>query len=77
MDMRLIKEHNCEYWVNDKLQLHGEYKAWFNNGKLRTHCFSPLSLRQYSQLYFLTNRIAIGLHTPTSIETYLLLLVLP
>ena len=36
--MRLIKMDGLEYWVNDKGQLHGEYKAW-HNGRLRRHCF--------------------------------------
>ena len=39
MDMRLIKDEFYEYWVNDKGQLHGEYKRWHDNGKLLAHRF--------------------------------------
>ena len=37
--MRLVKENKCEYWVNDKNQLHGEYKLWWPNGQLKEQCF--------------------------------------
>ena len=37
--MILIKNEYQEYWLNDKKQQHGEYKLWWPNGKLSTHCF--------------------------------------
>ena len=37
--MKLVKEKDCEYWVNDKGQKHGEYKWWYNDGQLGVHCF--------------------------------------
>jgi hypothetical protein len=35
--MKLIKERNLEYWVNDKL--HGEAKWWHDSGQLAEHSF--------------------------------------
>ena len=37
--MKLVKEKDCEYWVNDKGQKHGEYKSWHSEGQLREHSF--------------------------------------
>ena len=37
--MKLLKKNNCEYWLNDKGQYHGEYKWWYENGQLSEHCF--------------------------------------
>ena len=37
--MKLVKEKDCEYWVNDRGEWHGEYKWWDENGQLREHSF--------------------------------------
>ena len=37
--MKLVKKNNCEYWLNDNGQRHGECKLWYDNGQLRVHCF--------------------------------------
>ena len=37
--MKLVKKNNCEYWVNDKGQYHGEYKEWDSDSQLEEHCF--------------------------------------
>ena len=35
--MHLIKNGYYEYWINDKNQMHGEYKEWWDNGELSCH----------------------------------------
>ena len=37
--MKLVKQDDLEYWVNDKGQKHGEYKSWHSEGQLREHSF--------------------------------------
>ena len=37
--MRLVKEGNLEYWLNDNGQYHGEFKWWYIDGQLYEHCF--------------------------------------
>lgn len=37
--MRLIKEDNEEYWLNDDGRSHGESKSWYDDGQIYVHCF--------------------------------------
>jgi antitoxin component YwqK of YwqJK toxin-antitoxin module len=34
-----VKEENIEYWINIEGKKDGEYKLWWDDGKLRQHCF--------------------------------------
>ena len=37
--MKLVKDRYREFWVNNKDEWHGEYKAWWFNGQLKEQCF--------------------------------------